>query len=229
MTTPDPAEPAEPPAARPHAMVLGVGPGLGASLARMYAAHGHQVTVMARRPESVNPVVEQIEAMGGLATAQTVDLADLDAVTEAIQAASARAPIAVLHHNASMHAGRLLDASPSALRDSVTVSVLAAIAAVRAARADLAATGGLVCWTGGGIALNPTADYGVLALGKAGLRAAAVAVAAELAEQGVRLRMVTVRGFIRPGTPVDPDLVAEAFWRHATDPDAPVELLFDGR
>lgn len=214
---------------QPHAVVLGVGPGLGASLARVYAAHGYQVTVVARRPESLAPVVEQIETAGGRATARTVDLSDLDAVAEAVRAASAQAPIALLHHNASMHAGRLLEAPPPVLQASVAVSVLAAVVAVQAARADLAATGGLVCWTGGGIALNPTADYGVLALGKAGLRAAATAVAAELAEQGIRLRMLTVRGFIRSGTALDPDLVAAAFWRHATDPDAPVELLFDGR
>jgi NAD(P)-dependent dehydrogenase (short-subunit alcohol dehydrogenase family) len=111
----------------------------------------------------------------------------------------------------------------------VSVNALAAVIAVQAALPDLQARGGLVTWTGGGIALHPRGEYGVLALGKAAMRAAGLALAPELAGHGVRMRMLTVNGFIRPGGRFDPDRIADAFWAHAQDPQADVERIYDGR
>jgi NADP-dependent 3-hydroxy acid dehydrogenase YdfG len=223
VTRPDAQQPA------PHAVIVGVGPGLGASLARTLAAAGHDLTLIARTPASTEPIAEELRGRGRTITEAQLDVRDLDAVAAAVRAASSWRPISVLHHNASMHAGGLLDADPDTLRDSVGVNVLAAVVAVQAALPDLVASRGLVTWTGGGIALAPRAEYGVLALGKAALRAAGFALAQELAVQGVRLRMLTVNGFIRPGGRFDPDRIADAVWSHALDTSADVELIYDGR
>lgn len=222
-------DPAAAPAAAPHAVVVGVGPGLGASLARTFAAAGHDVTLMARTTASTAPVAAQVRALGRVANEQLLDVRDLDAVDAAIRRAGAWRPTSLLHHNASMHAGGLLGADHDTLRDSLGVNVLAAVVAVQAALPDLVATHGRVTWTGGGIALQPRSDYGVLALGKAAMRAAGIALAQELAPHGVRLRMLTINGFIRPGGRFDPERIAEAFWAHAEDPDADVERIYDGR
>jgi NADP-dependent 3-hydroxy acid dehydrogenase YdfG len=227
-TVPEPAVPT-PSGPAPHAVVVGVGPGLGASLARTFAAAGHDVTLMARRTASLAPVAAEIRAMGRVANESLLDVADLDAVAAAVRRASAWRPIALLHHNASMDAGSLLEADAATLRTAVSVNALAAVIAVQAALPDLQARGGLVTWTGGGIALHPRGEYGVLALGKAAMRAAGLALAPELAGHGVRMRMLTVNGFIRPGGRFDPDRIAEAFWAHAQDPQADVERIYDGR
>jgi NADP-dependent 3-hydroxy acid dehydrogenase YdfG len=213
----------------PHALVVGVGPGLGASLARTFAAAGHDLTLVARTTGSLAPVAAEIRATGRVVNEQLADIRDLDAVAAAVRRAGAWRPLSVLHHNASMYAGGLLQADPGTLRDSVSINVLAAVVAVQAALPDLRATGGLVTWTGGGIALHPRGEYGVLALGKAAMRAAGLALAQELAPYDVRLRMLTVNGFIRPGGRFDPDRIAEAFWAHAIDPSADVERIYDGR
>ncbi len=223
MTTADAAPPA------PHAVVVGVGPGLGASLARTFAAAGYDLTLVARTSASTSAVAAQVRAMGRQVRVELLDVRDLDAVAAAVRRAGGWRRISLVHHNASMHAGGLLEASPDTLRDSVGVNVLAAVVAVQAALPDLRATGGLVTWTGGGIALAPRGEYGVLALGKAAMRAAGVALAQELSAEGVRLRMLTVNGFIRPGGRFDPDRIAEAFWSFATDPQGDVERIYDGR
>jgi NADP-dependent 3-hydroxy acid dehydrogenase YdfG len=210
-------------------VVVGVGPGLGASLARTFAAAGHDVTLIARTTASTAPVAAEVRALGRTAREQLLDVRDLPAVEAAIRRASAWRAISLLHHNASMHAGGLLGADLDTLRDSVGVNALAAVVAVQAALPDLVATQGRVTWTGGGIALSPRGEYGVLALGKAAMRAAGFALAQELAPHGVALRMLTVNGFIRPGGRFDPDRIAEAFWAHAEDPDADVERIYDGR
>jgi len=221
------SDPANGPA--PHAVVVGVGPGLGASLARTFAAAGYDLTLVARTTASLAPVAAEVRGAGRVAHEQLVDIRDLDAVAAVVRRAGAWRPVSLLHHNASMNPGGLLGADPDTLRDSVGVNALAAVVAVQAALPDLVATAGLVTWTGGGIALHPRGEYGVLALGKAAMRAAGLALAQELAPRGVRLRMLTVNGFIRPGGRFDPDRIAEAFWAHATDPHADVERVYDGR
>ncbi len=213
----------------PHALVVGVGPGLGSSLARTFAAAGYDLTLVARSAEAIAPVAAQARAEGRTVHELLLDISDLDALAQAVGRAGQWRPISVLHHNASMHAGGLLDADPSTLRASVEVNALAAVVAVQAALPGLVATGGLVTWTGAGAALNPQGEYGVLSLGKAALRAAGLALAQELTPLGVRLRMLTIRGVIRRGGPLDPDLIAEAFWAFVQEEGSDVERLHDGR
>lgn len=213
----------------PHAVVVGVGPGLGASLARTFAAAGYDLTLVARTAASLSPVAAEIRATGRQVREELLDVSDLDAVGAAVRAAGSWRPISLLHHNASMHAGGLLGADAATLRDSVGVNALAAVVAVQNALADLRATSGRVTWTGGGIALAPRGEYGVLALGKAAMRAAGLALAQELAPLGVSLRMLTINGFIRPGGRFDPDRIAATFWEFANEPGAEVERIYDGR
>lgn len=213
----------------PHAVLVGVGPGLGASLARTFAAAGYDLTLVARTAASLGPVAAEVRSSGHGVREELLDISDLDAVGDAVRRAADWREISLLHHNASMNAGGLLDADTSTLRSSVEVNALAAVVAVQAALPGLIATRGRVTWTGGGLALSPSGEYGVLALGKAALRAAGFALAEELAPHGVALRMLTITGLIRPGGRFDPDRIAEAFWAFAQEPRADVERLYDGR
>lgn len=174
-------------------------------------------------------MADEVRSLGRTVREELLDASDLEALAEAVRRADHWRAISVLHHNASMHAGRLLDADPGTLRTSVGINALAAVVAVQAALPGLIATSGLVTWTGGGVALRPQADYGVLSLGKAALRAAGLAMAQELAPLGVTLRILTVAGVISPGGPFDPDRIAEALWAFANEPGADVERVFDGR
>jgi short-subunit dehydrogenase len=222
MTSSNPTGPA------PHAVLIGVGPGLGAALARRFATAGYDLTLVARTAASVAPVAAEVRSTGRVVNEMLLDVSDLDEVAAGVRRAGEFRPVSLLHHNASMHAGALLEADLRTLRDSVGVNALAAVVAVQAALPDLVSTGGRVSLTGGGIALSPRAEYGVLALGKAALRAAGLSMAQELAPQGVTLRMLTINGFIRPGGRFDPDRIAEAFWAHLEAVDADAERIYDG-
>ncbi len=213
----------------PHAVLVGVGPGMGASLARTFAAAGYDLTLVARTTASLAPVAAAVRAAGRTAREELLDVGDLASLSAAVRRADGWRPISLLHHNASMDAGGLLDADIATLRASVDVNALAAVVAAQAALPGLVATGGRVTWTGGGIALSPRGEYGVLSLGKAALRAAGLALAQELAGHGIELRMLTVNGFIRAGGRFDPDRIADAFWAFVNDPEADVERIYDGR
>ncbi len=213
----------------PHAVLVGVGPGLGASLARTYAAAGYDLTLVARTSSSLAPIAAEVRATGRTVREELLDVSDLDAVGDAVRRANEVGAISLLHHNASFNPGGLLAADPATLQSGVEINALAAVVAVQAALPGLVATGGRVAWTGGGVALSPSGEYGVLALGKAAMRAAGFALAQELAPLGVTLRMLTIKGFIRPGGRFDPDRIAQAFWDFAQEPGADVERLYDGR
>ena len=58
------------------AAVLGVGPGLGSSVARRFASEGFAVALMARGEESVAGAQEEIEELGGTALPVSADATD---------------------------------------------------------------------------------------------------------------------------------------------------------
>ncbi|HEX7169221.1 MAG TPA: SDR family NAD(P)-dependent oxidoreductase, partial [Rubrobacter sp.] len=67
------------------AAVLGVGPGLGAAIARRFAGEGFGVALMARSEESVAEVREEIEDAGGTALPVSTDATDPDSVAESFE------------------------------------------------------------------------------------------------------------------------------------------------
>ena len=66
------------------AIVAGVGPGLGASLARAFSKEDCAVGLLSRRVQSGEPVAAEIRSHGGKALALSVDVTQRDAVFEAI-------------------------------------------------------------------------------------------------------------------------------------------------
>src|SRR2546422_7352818 len=66
------------------AIVAGVGPGLGASLARAFSREGYSVGLLSRSPQSSEPVADQIRSRGGKAVALSVDVTQRTGVFEAV-------------------------------------------------------------------------------------------------------------------------------------------------
>ncbi|WP_367128761.1 SDR family NAD(P)-dependent oxidoreductase [Saccharothrix sp. HUAS TT1] len=82
-------------------VVTGASHGVGRHTARMLAAAGATVLVLARSAELLDELVEQVRADGGRAHAYPVDLADFDAVREvAERILAAHGPVDVLVNNA---------------------------------------------------------------------------------------------------------------------------------
>jgi NAD(P)-dependent dehydrogenase (short-subunit alcohol dehydrogenase family) len=85
-------------------------------------------------------------------------------------------------------------------------------------------------FTGGGLALRP--EYGAsvpsLAAGKSALRGLVLAMAAELAADGIRAGLITIAGMVQAGTAFDPDRIAELYWQFHAGAVRSVETVFDG-
>jgi len=105
------------------------------------------------------------------------------------------------------------DLAPDLAAADLQVNVLAALEAVQwALPAMRAEARGTLLFTGGGLALKPQNGLASGSLGKAAQRSLALSLAAELEPLGIHAAIVTVCGFVQPGTELSPERVAGCFW-----------------
>ncbi len=97
------------------ALVTGASSGLGARFATVLADNGAHVVLASRRVERLKELRASIEADGGLASVQALDVTDTDAIDGAIAAAEEQAgPIDILVNNSGVSTTqRLLDVKPA--------------------------------------------------------------------------------------------------------------------
>jgi len=97
------------------AFVLGVGPGLGAAVARRFAREGFAVGLLARQARSIEPVEKELSAAGARAAHALADATQAASVQGAIAALTEKlGPPDVFVYNAgAFKMGGVLDVSPA--------------------------------------------------------------------------------------------------------------------
>ncbi len=210
------------------AAVLGVGPGLGAAVARRFAREGFAVALMARREESVTGVREQIEDAGGTALPVSTDATDPASVAAAFDEVRSNLgdPEIFVYNAGAFQMGGILDLSPEKFDECFKANCAGAFyAAQQVLPAMVEAGRGTVLLTGATAALRGSARFSALAVGKFGLRALAQSMAREFGPQGIHVAHVIIDGQIdtprvremSPGredhTMLQPDAIAEAYWQ----------------
>lgn len=100
------------------ALITGASSGLGAHLARLYAAAGAAVVIGARRADRIATLASEIEAAGGRALAVSCDVTDEASIIAAFDAAEASfgTPDVVLANAGIVEAGRSIDLPADAMR-----------------------------------------------------------------------------------------------------------------
>jgi NAD(P)-dependent dehydrogenase (short-subunit alcohol dehydrogenase family) len=218
------------------AAILGVGPGLGAAVARRFAREGFAVALMARREGSVAGVREEIEAAGGTALPVSADATDPASVAAALDEVRSNlgAPEVFVYNAGAFQMGGILDISPEKFDECFKANCAGAFyAAQQVLPAMVDAGRGTVLLTGATAALRGGARFSALAVGKFGLRALAQSMAREFGPQGIHVAHVVVDGQIdtprvremSPGredhTMLSPDAIAETYWQlHSQDQTA---------
>jgi NAD(P)-dependent dehydrogenase (short-subunit alcohol dehydrogenase family) len=210
------------------AAVIGVGPGLGAAIARRFARGGYAVALIARQIEALQGVKQAITDQGGKAAVVPADAGDPASVAAAFAEVRERLgdPEVLVYNASSFKPGSLQDVTPEALEAVWRVSCLGAWAAAREVVPAMLARGrGTLLLTGATAGLRGSAGFAAFAVGKFGLRALGQSLARELHPKGIHVAHVVIDGQIdsprvRSMSPsrathtfLDPDSIAEAYWQ----------------
>ena len=206
-----------------RALIVGVGPGLSAALARRFVREGIAVVLAARRTDKLAALCAECGA-----TAIACDAGDPAQVASLFaQLDAAGAPDLVVYNASGRVRGPIADLDPAEVERSLRVSAFGAfLVAQQAARRMLPAGHGAIALTGATAGVKGFALSAPFAMGKFALRGLAQSLARELAPKGIHVVHVVIDGGIRadhrpdaadaPDGTLDPDAIAGTYWHLLT-------------
>ena len=180
------------------AIVTGSTSGLGAEIARRFAAEGAAVLVTGRDHDRGTAVAEQITNNDGRAIFVSADLSEPSAGAILVDAAGvAFGPVTVLVNNAIAHVkgdGAVVDVTHSSWLDTLELDLLAPARLISAALTQMIAVGrGSIVNISSRAASHGTPGHAAYSAAKGGLESLTRSVAVDYAAVGVRCNAV------RPG------------------------------
>ena len=201
------------------ALIVGAGPGLGASLARVFRRDGGlQVLMAAREPDKLRAACDEIGTRA--LRCDATDPAEVAALFDQATAHFGAAPEVVVYNASRRVHGRFVDIDAAAMTDSVAVTALGAFhVAQQATRRMLPQGHGAILFTGATAGVKGFAQSASFAMGKFALRGLAQSLARELGPQGIHVGHVIVDGLIHtasstpaaPDDQLDPDAIAQTY------------------
>lgn len=202
-------------------LIVGVGPGLSASLARLAAKHGMQVALAARKTDKLEALAKETKARTyACDAAEPAEVERLFAAVERDQGP----PNWVVYNASYRTRGPITEIDPAEVKKSILVSCYAGfLVGQRAARSMLKEGGGSIFFTGASASVKGYAQSASFAMGKFGLRGLAQSMARELAPKNIHIaHFVIDGGILQPGSDnraatrgpdgmLHPDAIAETY------------------
>jgi NAD(P)-dependent dehydrogenase (short-subunit alcohol dehydrogenase family) len=210
------------------AAILGVGPGLGAAVARRFAGEGFAVALMARNEDGLSAIQQEIEDGGGTAPSVSADATDPASVEAAFGRVRTELgdPEVFAYNAGAFEMGGILEISPEKFDECFKANCAGAFYAARQVLpAMLEAGRGTILLTGATASLRGSARFSALAVGKFGLRALAQSMAREFGPQGIHVAHVVIDGQINTPsmremspdreehTMLSTEAIAETYWQ----------------
>ncbi|MEO1469154.1 MAG: SDR family NAD(P)-dependent oxidoreductase [Pseudomonadota bacterium] len=212
-----------------HALIVGAGSGLSASIARLMAADGLAVSLAARSTGDLEALAAETGA--GVHACDAGDHTAVAALFAALDAGPAGAPDVVVYNPSARQRGPLVELDPETVTRAVQVTALGAFYVAREAALRMQPGGagseghGALLFTGASAGVKGYPRSAPFAMGKFALRGLAQSLARELHPCGIHVgHFVIDGGILNPARPdrrgggtadalLDPDAIARSY-RH---------------
>ena len=201
------------------ALIVGVGSGVSASLARVFNKAGIKVALAARRAANLADLAKETGAM-----AFACDATDNSQVTKLFAQLDEGfgAPDVVVYNASYRTRGPFVTLDPAEVKQSIAVTAYGAfLVAQEAVKRMLPRGHGAILFTGASASVKGYAQSAPFAMGKFALRGLAQSMARELSPHGIHVGHVVIDGGIaNPGRDaaargadgmLSPDAIAESF------------------
>ncbi len=202
-----------------NALIVGVGAGLSASLARAFTKASLKVALAARSTERLTALATETGAKTYACDATKGT--EVDKLFSDLDAASATPDVVV--YNASYRTrGPVIDLDPAEVEKSIQVSAFGGFLIAQAAAKRMLPRGqGAILFTGASASVKGYAQSASFAMGKFALRGLAQSLARELSPKGIHVAHFVIDGGIRsarriespdqPDSLLDPDAIAQSY------------------
>ncbi|HVA78744.1 MAG TPA: SDR family NAD(P)-dependent oxidoreductase [Candidatus Binataceae bacterium] len=211
----------------PVAVVTGVGPGLGAALARRFA-QGYAVAINARSADYLRTLKTEIRSSGATVLEAPADIGDRAQVEAAFKLIREQlgAPDVLVYNAGSGKWGNVLEVSPEDFEATWRVNAYGAFLASREVVPAMLARGrGVILFTGATAGVKAGAKSAAFGPAKFAMRGLAQSMARDLGPKGIHVAWINVDGVIdlpgrtipgfKPEDLLDPAAIAETYWHLA--------------
>ncbi len=204
------------------ALIVGSGPGLSASLARLFSREGMRIAMAARNPNKLEGLVQDLHGRAyGCDASVPQDVERLfDSVGRDIGD-----PNVVVYNASGRVRGPLVELDVDAVRDTILVTCYGGfLVGQAAAKRMLNAGHGTILFTGASASVKGYAHSAAFAMGKMGLTGLVQSMARELQPQNIHVAQVVIDGGIYdpvkhperatsrgPDGSLDPDAIAQTY------------------
>jgi NAD(P)-dependent dehydrogenase (short-subunit alcohol dehydrogenase family) len=172
---------------KPLALVTGVGPGTGASIARRFAAGGYRVAMLARNTDRLAALEAEIADSIGIAC----DVSDPDALARVV--AQVGDPKVVVHNAVGGAFGTFDKIEPETLQRNFAINTMALFHLARLTTPAMIAAGdGAIIVTGNGSSQRGKAAFAGFAPTKAAQRILAESLARDLGPKGIHVAYLII-------------------------------------
>jgi short-subunit dehydrogenase len=194
------------------ALVVGAGPGVGAAVARVFAATGMSLGLFARTRRSLDAVTGSLPAGHARVVTREVDVANESALRRSLDEVVAELgpPEVVVYNAALVRRDSLADLTLAEQLRAYAVTVGGAVTTAATCLPRMTDRGNATMLFTSGMPV-PMPDVLSLSLGKAALRALAEALAVQFEPAGIHVAAVTIAGEVVPGSAFDPALIAAEY------------------
>jgi NAD(P)-dependent dehydrogenase (short-subunit alcohol dehydrogenase family) len=212
--------------ARPVAVVTGVGPGLGASLARRFAEK-YAVAINARKADYLRTLAADIRSRGGVALEVTGDVGNPQQVADIFKLIRGQLgePEVLLFNAAAGPFGNINEVTPEQFENCMRVNALGAFLCAKECAPAMAARGrGVILFTGATAGVKAGARSVAFGPGNFAKRGLAQSLARDLGPKGIHVAWINVDGAIdlpnrqrnlAKEDMLNPDAIAETYWHLA--------------